>query len=242
VATPQISLCTLRDLEELGIARDAIQGTPIDQRRRTVRAASGVLSPWLRKRQSLPLTPTIDDEEVVTGGMTGGATVAHDAGPATRARDVAVKFTAAGTTGEAGILCAVNMDFGAFGSSYSAPVALPLDGKLVIDGYAWTIAGAVNVNDLFTYSTRVDPGAATAVAQVAAFLMLGSRGVPAETLETLQKLHDGAIAWAKAVAKGEGDLPLDADATPTRAEAGPRYSGQKTPWQFLGGSSGPRDT
>lgn len=229
----QIPLCTARDLEELGIARDAIQGIPLDQRKRTIRRASGVLAPYLRKRAELPLVPTVDDEEISVALMTGGASVAHEGGPATRARDVAVKFTAGGTVGVPGVLVAVNLDHGAFGSAFSAPVALPNDGKITIDGYIWTIDGTIATADLFTYSTRIDPGVSTAAAQVAAFLLLGNRGVPAETLETLKALHDAAIAWTKDVGKGEGDLEYGADASPDRDEGGPLFSSEANPYSIL---------
>jgi hypothetical protein len=236
----QQSFCSARDLEEIGIASNAIQEIPLAQRRRAIKSASGVLAPYLRKRQGLPLIPRIDDEEFDTSGMTGGALVTHDNGPAVHARDVLVTFTTSGVVGVAGIMYTLTLDAGAFGAVPSVAQALPLTGILALDGYTFTLSGTITEDDSFSYSARVDSGAATAVAQVAAYLLLGARGIDPKTLEVLKAQADQATKWAKDISVGEGDLDEDADTTPQVAEAGPRFTGQRTPWQFLGLGSGNR--
>ena len=234
--TTQQTFATARDLEELGIARDAIQAIPLAQRKRTLKAASGTIAPYLRKRSELPLAVLLDADDFDASGMTGGATVTYASTdtPPTNARDVTVTFTA-GTVGQPGITYRVNLDAGAYGSTDGSALSLPTDGTIAIDGYVFTIeAGAtINAGDAFAYSQRVDVGTVAAVCQVAAFLLLGSRGIDPTTMETLKSQNDAALAWAKDIAKGEADLAVDADATPARAEAGPRYTGQTSPWQWL---------
>ena len=239
--TPQQTFATARDLEELGIAREAIQVIPLAQRKRALKAASGTLAPYLRKRNTLPLAPVLDPDDLDVSGMTGGAgvTYAPAATAPTNARDVAITFTA-GTVGTAGITYQVDLDAGAYGSAQGSALALPTDGTITIDGYTFTLAAGATVNagDVLAYSQRVDSGAAAAVCQVAAFLLLGSRGIDPSTMETLKSQNDAAIAWAKDIAKGEADLAVDADATPARAEAGPRYTGQRSPWEWLNNGRG----
>jgi hypothetical protein len=235
VSTQQ-ALASPRDLEELGIARDAIQGLPLPQRKRGIKAASGILSPYLRKRVAMPLTPTLDPDDFDTSGMVGGATLAFDAGPALHARDVNVSFdvpTSFAFVGDPGITYTVDLDNGAWGSIPTNPQAFPLSGIIVIDGYTFTLTGGINQGNSFSYSTRVDSGACAATCSVAAYMLLGARGVDPATLATLKAQNDAAIAWAKDVAKGDGDLEPDADATPQHAEAGPRFTGQRTPWEWV---------
>lgn len=235
----QQSFASPRDLEEIGVARDAIQGVPLPQRKRGIKAASGVLAPYLRKRAAMPLTPTLDPDDFDTSGMSGGASVTYVVATpgATHARDVGVSFVFGNQViinGPVLILAAVNLDYGAYGSTDLAPVLLPLAGTITIDGYTFTIdLSKIVSGDFFAYSTRVDAGACSATCSVAAYTLLGARGVDPATLASLKAQNDAAIAWAKDVAKGDGDLAPDADATPQQTEAGPRFTGQRSPWEFI---------
>lgn len=233
----QQTFASPRDLEEIGIARDAIQGLPLAQRKRNLKAASGVLAPYLRKRAAMPLTPTLDADDWDVSGMVGGAAVTYleNGAGVTHARAVGVKFTTGGVVGQVGIMVAVNLDFGAYGAAYGVAAALPIDGTIAIDGYTFTLAAGatVAVNDIFTYATRVDAGAAAAACHIAAYTLLNARGVDPITTKALKDNNDAAIAWAKDVSKGDADLAPDADATPAIAEAGPRFTGQRSPWEWV---------
>lgn len=241
--TIQQSFCSARDLEEVGVASKDIKVIALAQRKRAIRTASGLLSPYLRKRNKLPLAPRIDDEEFDISGLAGGGTATFSAGPAVHARDIAIVIQCPATfanVGDPGVTYTIDIDNGAYGSAPSAAFPFPLTGILNIDGYVITFTGGLATNDTLTYSTRIDSGAAAAVAQVAAYLLVGSKGIDPVTRETLKTQYEGALAWAKDVSKGDGDLEPDADATPNLEEAGPRYTGQTSPWQFLGRRFGSR--
>lgn len=233
----QQAFATARDLEEIGIARDAIQAIPLAQRKRSLKAASGVLAPYLRKRAAMPLTPSFDPDDWNAFGMVGGAAVTYvelSPGP-THARDVRVSFPVGGIVGQLGPTYAIDLDSGAYGSAATLAGALPLSGDITIDGLTFTLAAGATVapGDAFTYSTRVDAGACSATCHVAAYTLLGAQGVDPITTKSLKDNADAAIAWAKDVAKGDAELELDADATPARAEAGPRFTGQRSPWEWM---------
>jgi hypothetical protein len=92
----------------------------------------------------------------------------------------------------------------------------------------------VNDGDVFTFSLITDPGVAMATAQLAAYTLLHNRGLDPKTEQDLGTFYDAAMAFARALGAGEGDLEKAEDATPNVSELGPRGSGQKSPWDWLG--------
>lgn len=231
-------LATLRQLEELGLGQPAIRSIPLQARRRALVAGSGFIAGFLRKRNALPLAVAFDPEDLDVTGMTGHASVTWSADSApTLVQDVAVKFTSAGAAPGALLTYVTNTHAGAHGSSYTgAGGTLDGDGSLVIDGQRFTVAGPVNLNDVFTFSTALsEPGVSLAVVQITAWTLLHNRGVDAKTEADLAATYDAAMAFARAIALGdEAELGKASDATPNRAELGPLGSGQTTPWAFLG--------
>lgn len=238
----QQPFASLRDLELLGIASDRIQTIPISARRLGLKAASGRIEPYLRKRNMPPFVVEFDPDFYDAGGMTGGAAITWIAqappNQPLRVMDVAVTFPVGGTVGTAGVTYALNLEDGAYGSSYGPVQQLPVNGQIAIGGYTFTISGTVNDNDEFHFSLRTDAGLALATAQIAAWIILGANGIDPKTLQDLKAAADGSIAWAKAIADGDADLDKNADATPTIREAGVRFSGQRDAWDWVRGRKG----
>jgi hypothetical protein len=234
VATPLLALATPRSLERLALGTKALQALPLAQRREALRAATGELAPFLRKRYALPLVPTLDLETVDTSALAGGATVSWDGGPASRVADYLVKFTVAGgsTTYQ------IDPYGGAYGSTYGAAVALGPSQSITIDGYTVTLTGTITTGDVLGFSTAIvqDPGISFAATRIAAHALLFSRGVDPKTQESLAEGRDAAMAWGKALGvPGEGELDPSVDRTPTTSEYGPQGSGQTTPYEWLDG-------
>lgn len=224
-----------RMLELLGLGKNRLAQVPIAQRRLALKGASGFFSPFLRKRNQLPLVVEMDPEELDTTGMTGGASVSWSlVCPASSVRDVGVKFTTAGTA-PGPLTYVTNLYHGATGSTFNGPGGtLDASGAMVWDGQRFTIAGAVSVGDTFTFSLITDPGVALATAQLAGYQLLHNRGIDPKTEQDLSTFYDAAMAFARALGAGEADLEKAEDATPNVAELGPRGSGQRNPWDWLG--------
>jgi hypothetical protein len=232
VATPLLAAATPRDLEDLGLGRPALQAISLAQRRRTLRAATGTLAPFLRIRYELPLVPTLDESDTDPSGLAGGAEVTYDGGPATLVQDVAIQFSVVGSVTS----YALNTSNGAYGSAYGSPTVLSAGQTVVIDGYTVTFTGTINDGDVFAYSTRFvqDPGIAQAVCWVAARSLIQNRGVDSKTEQALDKGFDAAMAWAKALGiPGEGELDPTVDRTPTKDEYGPLFTGEQGPYDWL---------
>ncbi|MFT3773007.1 MAG: hypothetical protein QM820_47090 [Minicystis sp.] len=229
----QQAYATLRDIDEFGIAKPSLASIPKPQKLRALKAASGRLAPYLRKRYKLPLRVELDADDFDISGLTGGATVTYallaNVNPQ-KAQDVTVKFPAGGTVGNPGITYAISYDAGL---TFGSPSPLPLSGQITIDGYTFTVVGTITTNDSFSYSTRVDYGVCEATVTIATWLLLHNRGLDPKTLEDLQKRHDAAMAWAKVLGEGEGDLETSADTTPELDEGGQRGDGQQNPWDWL---------
>ena len=218
---------TPRDLEELGLAGDRLQAVSIARRRRTLKAATATLYPYCRKRHDL-LVVRLDDDDVDTSGMTGGAIPVITLAPGpTVVQDVRVAFTA-GTVGVAGINYTLDRNAGAQGSAPGAASALPLDGVITIDGIAFTLpaGGDVAAGDAFTYSTRVDAGVCRGVCKIAAADILLADGIDPDTKMLLEDGRKATMEWALDISKGAAELPHDADRTPKKREGGVRYHGQ----------------
>lgn len=224
-----------RMLELLGLGKARLAQVPLAQRRLALKGASGFFAPWLRKRNQLPLLVELDPEELDTTGMTGGASVSWSlTSRASAVRDVAVKFTAAGAAAP-GLAYVTNLYHGASGSTFNGPGGtLDASGAMVWDGQRFTVSGTVNVGDTYSFSLITDPGAAMATAWLAAYTLLHNKGLDAKTEQDLGTFYDAAMAFARSLGAGEADLEKTGDATPNQAELGPRGSGQKTPWDWLG--------
>jgi hypothetical protein len=229
-ATPLVALCAARALEELGIAQKAIQALPLAQRLRALRAATGEIAPYLRKRYPLPLLPTLDASFLDASGMTGGAVATWTGGPASVVQDYAITFAAGPTF-------TITTSWGAYGATAGAPQ--PWTGSITVDGYELSFSGTVSSGDVYTWSTAIvqDPGIAFAVARIAAAALITARGVDPGTLVTLQAGRDAAMAWAKALGiPGEGELSPDLDTDPIDGGSyGPLGSGQTRADAFLYG-------
>src|SRR5262245_20365277 len=134
-AAPTQPLCTIRDLDELGIAPEALAMVVVRHRRNAIRATSGIVAGHVRKRNGPPLAPSIVDLD--TSGLTLGAS-ATLAGNPLQVADVVVQIAAGGTVGQAGITYKVSRDAGAslptvIGgppvSTFGAALPLALDGR-----------------------------------------------------------------------------------------------------------------
>jgi len=242
----QQCFATPRDLEEAGLGRARLQAIPLAQRRRNLVRASGWLAPALRKRNQLPLRVDFDPADLDTGstnglqGMTGGGSVAWSlAEAATTVQSVAIQFPSGGSG--PGTPYQVNYFNGAYGSAFGVGGTLDSASSLTIDGQTFTVSGTVAANDSFGYATVTDSGVTMATVAMAAWICLHNTGVDAKTEQDLQKLMDVCIKpFKEDVAKGEGDLEIDEDATPGVPELGPLGSGQREPWSWLGGPRLPR--
>jgi hypothetical protein len=232
VATPLVALCAARALEELGIATKAIQALPLAQRLRVLRAATGEIAPYLRKRYPLPLLPTLDLAAADASGMTGGAVATWSGGPASVVEDYAIIFASGPTY-------TITKSFGAFGQIVGP--ALSWSGSVAVDGYELAFSGTISPGDVYAWSTKIvqDPGIEFAVARIAAAALITARGVDPGTLVNLQAGRDAAMNWAKALGiPGEGELSSDLDTDPIDGGSyGPLGSGETRADAFLYGDS-----
>lgn len=227
-ATPLLALATARSLERLGLGQKALQALPLAQRLEGLRAATGRLITPIRKRYGTPLVPTLDLATVDASGLTGGAAVSWDGGPATLVQDYLLTFAASGAT------YTLTTNAGAYGATASA--AKPWTGSLTVDGYTLTLTGTINTGDAIGWTTTLvqDPGVSLAVCQLAAYLLLHNRGMDPKTEEDLRTAYDGAMSWAASLGvPGEGELDSSVDKTPAYSEYGPQGSGQTSPYQWV---------
>lgn len=228
---PQV-FATTRDLEVLGLAADRARSMPLADRRLALMAGSQVIAPYLRARFALPLAVELSRRELDLSGLVGGASVSP-VGTPSEVQSVGVRFPVAGIVGASGLTYQITTDAGAYGAVYGPALALPTSGEITIDGITWTVAGELVTDDVFTYVTRADAGAAWASVQVAMWILLGSTGVDPASQTDDKYRYEAAIKWGEALRSGPAQLDQKMDATRSRAELGPRGSGQKTPWAFL---------
>ena len=226
----QQNYATLRDLDELGVAAEALAMLTPAHKRRGILAASGRIAGYLRPKHALPLTPDVTPLEA--SGPWGGPTASLAiTGTPTLVQDIAVRVAAHGVVGVDAITIELSTDAGA---TYGAPAALAANGVLVVDGVALTLAGALAALDVVEWSTCVDRGLCEATVAVAAYILLNNRGLPAETMATIETRWQKAETWAEKVCAGDTRLDAKEDATPNVEESGPRFTGQRTPWAWLG--------
>lgn len=228
---PQV-FATSRDLEVMGLATDRVRPIPLADRRLAIMAGSQVIAPYLRARYALPLAVELSRRELDVSGLTAGALVSP-AGAPSEVQSVGVRFPAGGLIGTVGPTYQVTTDAGAYGAVYGPALPVPANGQITIDGLTWTLTGTLAAGDAFTYVTRVDAGAAWAAVQVAMWILLGSGGVDPASQDVDKYRYEAAIKWGEALLAGPAQLDQSKDATPARAELGPRGSGQRTPWAFL---------
>jgi hypothetical protein len=220
LATPLVALATALQLEQLAIATKAIQALPLAQRLAALKAATGEIQPYLRKRYPSPLTPTLDVASFAPR-LTLGALASWDLGPAKLVQDYVI-------TWGSGASYTLTTSAGAAGATPGP--SLPWTGSLLTDGYLLTVAWPIAPGDTYGWSTAVvqDPGIALAVARIAAHIALSARGVDALTKEQLVAAYTAGMAWAQALGiPGEGELDRSLDTNPIAGGSyGPLGSGQ----------------
>jgi hypothetical protein len=227
MSTPTQPLCTIRDLEDVGFAAEALAVLPDRQKRNAIRVASGIVAAPLRKRHLLPLTPyTIDLD---ASGLTMGAT-ASLSGTSTQVADVAAKILTGGSVGAPGVTYKLSVDAGV---TYGASQVLPLSGEVVIDGVTLALSGDVAVDDVVSYGAEVDAGIKGAAVEIAVDILTGSRGRDAETAAEMARRYDRVLARVAQIAEGMAELAADADATPVKDEGSWYGDGDRHPWDFL---------
>lgn len=213
-----IRLATLRDVHEKGLPPQAIADKSVQEKRRTIAAASDLFVCRLRKRYSPPLALEIDPEEFVVTSAAG--TVTYQGTPTGHAADVKVEIVAGGIVSGGSVTVRVSKDDGLAGT-WLPTQTLPVDGKLAIDGVELIFTGTFVALESVTYSAGPAPAVRASVAALAAWSMIGSIGANPETLELLKPMRESAEAFAKELAKGEeAELDQKSDATPARPEMG----------------------
>lgn len=222
----QQSYATLRDLNEFGVANEALAMLTPAHKRRAISAASGRIAAYLRKKHTLPFTPDIDNLDI--SGLTLGATTTF-LGVPTLVQDLSILFTAAGTIGTDPITFQLSTDAG---TTYGAVQSLALSGAIVIDNVTITVAGDVAVNDVFTYSTRVDFGLCESTVSIAAFILLNNRGIDPVTMEDLEARWKKALEWAKDHSVGDAELDGASDNSPAVDEGGVLFDSDTSPYAW----------
>lgn len=240
-ATPTQALSTLRDLDELGIAEEALAARPLRQKRNALRSASGIVASSLWRKHQLPMAISVVDGDPDTYGLTLGAT-ATLAGTPLHVADVVVRIVDGGPVSGGACTYQVSLDAGASGprvpggadvSTFGPVVTMPASGVVAVDGVTLTLAGTLADDDEVTWSTAVDEGVKLLVVWIAAFILLGNRGVDTETKDALQRLYDLALKRLDQVADGvQAQLAPNADATPDLDEGGPYGDGDQDPWDW----------
>jgi hypothetical protein len=219
---------TLRDLDELGVAAEALASLSAAHKRRGILAASARIAPYLRKRHQLPLRP--DVTPIDTSGLVGGgsASLVVVSAPVL-VQDIAVQVFDPGTVGFVGVTVQVSTDAG---TTYGPLTALALTGSLTIDGVMLTLAGPLAAGDVVSWSTRVDFGLCEATVSIAAFIMLNNRGLDPASMETLEARWTKALQWATDIGKGIGELDGADDATPGLDEVGVLFDTDASPYAW----------
>ncbi|MFS8070777.1 MAG: hypothetical protein ACMG6S_30795 [Byssovorax sp.] len=226
----QQNYATLRDLDELGVAAEALAMLTPAHKRRGILAASGRIAGYLREKHTLPFKPDVTPLD--SSGLVGGGSAALTiTGNPALVHDVVVRVAAGGVVGVDAVTIEISTDAGA---TFRAAAPLALHGALEVDGVTLTFTGTLDALDLVEWSTCVDRGLCEASVAIAAYLLLNNRGLSAETMESVEKRWEKAEAWAKVIAGGDARLDKNVDATPNVEESGPRFTGQRTPWQWLG--------
>lgn len=219
------ALATLHDLDDLGPSPEALAMLNDRQKRSAILAASGRFAIYLRKKYKLYLVPDVLD--VDAAGLSTGACAVE--GKPALCQDIAVKVVVGGAVAGGACTVATSTDAGA---TFGEAVTLPTSGLLVIDGVTITFSGALTAGDPVTYSTGLDYALREAVVSIAAWILLNNRGVSAIDEKTLQARYEGALALAKDLATGDGELDQSSDASPEVDEGGPFGDGQENPWDW----------
>ena len=224
----QQNYATLRDLDELGVAAEALAMLSPAHKRRAILAASGRIAGHLRPKHTLPFKPDVTPLEA--GSLGGGSAVLTITGAPQLVQDLAVRVAVGGVVSAGGVTLEVSTDAG---TTYAAPVALGVTGELVVDGVTLTFTGALVALAVVEWSTCVDRGLMEATVAIAAYILLNNRGLPAETMDGVEKRWEKAEKWAEKVAAGGAFLDKNEDATPQLDEGGGYGEGQQNPWDFL---------
>jgi hypothetical protein len=221
--------CTLRDLDELGIAAEAIAAVPVRVKRRKIRHYSGEMASALRPRHTLPLVVGVEDLDVSL--LSSTATVVLS-GEADRVADVAIRIVAGGAVSGGAVTYQISRDAG-IDDSWGAVATLPSSGIILLDGLTITVAGTVAADDLFSYSAGVDTVVAGHTAALVTGSMLDWRGLDPASAQTLERAVKAAQAWMNQIKPGDRALATDADSTPDVSEMGPMGTGESTPFEWL---------
>jgi phage gp36-like protein len=222
----QQAYATLRDLDELGLGQATLAKVPPAHKKRGILAASGRIAAYLRKKHTLPFRPDIDG--IDDSGMTLGA-VATFLGTATLVQDVSILFTAAGTIGTDPLTYQLSTEAGKL---YGTTQNLASSGAIVIDNVTVTFAGDVAVNDVFTYSTRVDLGLCESTVAIAVYILLTNRGVDPASFEDMETRWKKALEWAKDHSVGDAELDGASDNSPTVDEGGVLFESEADPYAW----------
>ncbi|MGK3961327.1 hypothetical protein WMF01_12170 [Sorangium sp. So ce1667] len=223
---------TLADLAELGPPVQVIAMKPEAERLRALRAGSADVALYLRKRHKLPLA--VELEEVTPTGLAGGSVAVT--GDPEEAFDVLVRVTTGGAVSGGATAAQVSNDGG---YTWGTARTLPASGfVLQVTAMTITFSGTLAVNDSVRVRAGVDYSLRQAAVAIAAYKLVYNRGVDPESRDgqELRTLYQDAIATAKAIGEDEGRLEGSADATPALDEAGPRWTSQANPWDFMSGT------
>src|SRR5688572_8144221 len=123
MGTPAV-LCTIRDIEELGIGPNALKQLTAKHKRSAIRAKSSVVATALRKRHLLPMTPFVvefDDSDL-------SMAVADASGTPLTVADLVVEVVTGGPAGS-GVTVKIATDVDDDGDPvFGAPQALDANG------------------------------------------------------------------------------------------------------------------
>lgn len=228
---PPPLFATLANLDELGVSPEALSSIPNRAKRNALLAASGRAAPYLRKRYKLPLQLATDDLDL--SGIAGGGSVLAYGAPG-RVADVSLSIVVGGNVGASGLTYRATVN------GVAGPVLpVPTNGQIIVDGVTLTLSGSFTANDVMAYTTGVDWGVRDAVVSIACYILLHNRGLDPATEQDLKSRFDSAMSWLKDLAKGDdAELEPQDDATPLISEAGPLFTGQTNPWDWLDQSGG----
>jgi phage gp36-like protein len=221
---------SLRDLDEMGPPIEALASKSAGEKTRALRAAGGILAPYVRCRYALPLAAAV--EEVLLDGFSPG-TVAVTGTPL-EALALAVRVEAPGGSAGPGVSVTWSADGGATFPSATAE-QLPPSGQFFAAGVVVAFSGALPPGAVVRVCAGVDWGIRQHVVNVAAYNLVFNRGVPPESAAgvALRQRYEDAMAWAKDLGTEQGKLDERSDATPGRRETRARGGRQKDPGGFF---------